>query len=195
VIFFTSDTHFLHENIIKLNNRPFKNIEEMHEKLIYNWNTTVSINDEVYILGDLMLNKGKDSSRGKAANEILESLNGSKKLIVGNHDHFLDDKVFNKSLFKWIKDFFTLTYDKYKLVLFHYPILEWPGYFKPNHIHLYGHVHNSIVRDGESSRLNILGPKAYNVGVDVNNYKPISIDDIITKVNNNLKLLSENNVK
>lgn len=170
MIYFTSDNHFYHENIIKLSKRPFKNCDDMHSNLIKNWNDTVSNDDEVYIIGDF-------AYRGDAlkVNHILEILNGKKYLVIGNHDKYLYHDEFNTNLYEWIKDYYILNYNKIKFVMFHYPILEWADYYK-NSIHIYGHVHNS-----NSERLNILGKKAYNVGVDVNNYRPVSIEDIIKK--------------
>lgn len=54
-IFFTSDTHFGHNNIIKLSNRPFSSVEEMNEGLIERWNDVVGAEDIVYHLGDFSL--------------------------------------------------------------------------------------------------------------------------------------------
>ena len=181
MLYFTADTHFNHASIIKLCGRPFENVEQMNSALIQNWNSCIGSNDEIYILGDFLF-KGN----GIEANNLLQSLNGKKYLIKGNHDKYLEDKAFNKNNFKWIKDYYVLSYGGKKFVLFHYPILEWEGYFK-NAVHLYGHVHNSGSKienkienkiEGQN-RLEILGKKAINVGVDVNNYSPVNIDEII----------------
>ncbi len=136
MIYFTADTHFYHSNVINLNNRPFKNLDDMHRSLIRNWNSYISDRDEIYILGDL-IHKGN----GMEANEILKKLKGKKYLIRGNHDKYVNDENFNTQQFEWIKDYYVLDYKKRKFVLFHYPILEWDGYFRDS-IHLYGHVHN-----------------------------------------------------
>jgi calcineurin-like phosphoesterase family protein len=56
-IFFTSDTHFYHTNIIKYCNRPFSSVEEMNQKLIENWNNTISEHDTIFHLGDFMFKK------------------------------------------------------------------------------------------------------------------------------------------
>jgi calcineurin-like phosphoesterase family protein len=101
-----------------------------------------------------------------------------KYLIRGNHDKFLDDNNFNKNNFEWIKDYFVFNYQKIKFVLFHYPIFEWEGYFGDT-IHLYGHVHNSGNNKEQSEKFKLLGKRAINVGVDVNNYNPVSIEEII----------------
>ena len=173
MIYFTADTHFCHLNVIKLCERPFSTIEEMHDTLIKNWNSVVKKKDEIYILGDFLY-KGN----GIEANEILKQLNGQKYLIKGNHDQFITEQTFDESHFKWVEDYFVLNYQKKKIVLFHYPIFEWDGYFK-DAIHLYGHVHNSANDLEQQNKFKVLGRMAINVGVDVNNFTPISIETIL----------------
>ena len=108
-------------------------------------------------------------------------MKGKKYLIRGNHDKFLNDENFDAGAFEWVKDYFVLNYKKMKFILFHYPILEWDGFFKGS-VHLYGHVHNSGKDPGQNNkRLSILGNNAFNVGVDVNNFFPVSIETIIKK--------------
>ena len=80
MVYFTSDLHLGHENVIKLCNRPFDSIEEMDAALIRNWNRKVTNGDTVYVLGDLIY-KSK-----KPPEEYLRQLKGKKHLIVGNHD-------------------------------------------------------------------------------------------------------------
>lgn len=79
-IFLIGDTHFMHRNIIKYCNRPFKDVEAMTEGLIKNWNSVVGKNDIVYVVGDFAL-CGKQKII-----EIGQRLNGRKRLILGNHD-------------------------------------------------------------------------------------------------------------
>src|ERR1700744_1409385 len=80
VIYFTSDTHFGHENIIRYSNRPFKDVEHMNEELVRRWNSRVGHTDIVYHLGDVALMKGADPD------SILIRLNGIIHLCPGNHD-------------------------------------------------------------------------------------------------------------
>lgn len=169
MIYFIADTHFGHENILKLSQRPFNNIQEHDETLIHNWNNIIHKKDEVYILGDLVM-----SNDGQYANQLLAKLNGKKYLIVGNHDDYLNDPKFNKSLFEWIKPYHEFKYNHIRFVLFHYPILEWNGFYK-NTIHLYGHVHNTNVDYFRRT----LDKRALNVGVDMTGFRPISIDEVI----------------
>jgi calcineurin-like phosphoesterase family protein len=148
----------------------------MHHTLINNWNACVSKKDEIYILGDL-IHKGD----GEDANKLLKKLNGKKYLIRGNHDGYVDEKAFDQSYFEWIKDYYVLRYDHQKFVLFHYPILEWDGFFGGS-IHLHGHVHNSRKDPTQLARLEALGERAFNVGVDVNDFRPISINEIMGRI-------------
>lgn len=169
MIYFTSDLHFFHDNIINHTKRPFHNSEEMNEKLIKNWNLKISFNDEVYILGDITM-KGPH-----LASEILSKLNGKKYLIRGNHDHFVDSPEFNFPFFVWIKDYAEISYINTKFILFHYPISEWNGFYKGS-IHLHGHQHNR-----EDYNFNNLksGIYRFDVGVDANYMMPVSAEDII----------------
>lgn len=175
MIYFTSDTHFCHSNILNLCDRPFNSISHMNDTLIHNWNAYVSDNDEIYILGDFLYR-----GTGRDANQILRRLKGKKYLIRGNHDKFLDDPEFDASAFEWVKDYFELDYKKRKIVMFHYPIFEWAGFFRDS-IHLYGHVHNSQKDPSQRKRLDVLGKSAMNVGVDVNDFFPISIETILKR--------------
>ena len=79
-IFFTSDTHFGHEAIIKFCNRPFKDAHEMDEVMINNWNNKVGPDDLIFHLGDFAF------GGSELWNSILPKLNGHKVLIISNHD-------------------------------------------------------------------------------------------------------------
>ena len=79
MVYFTSDTHFDHANVIRFCNRPFATVEEMNEALITNWNRKVHRDDTVYIMGDMFF-------RTTDPEPILQRLKGKKHLIVGNHD-------------------------------------------------------------------------------------------------------------
>jgi len=168
MIYFTADQHFGHANVIKHCNRPFETVDEMDATLIRNWNDTVGINDEIYILGDLTMKSAAD------AHKYLSALNGRKYLIVGNHDRFLNRIDVFENHFEWVKDYFVLRQDGRMFVLFHYPIAEWNGYFRRS-IHLYGHIHNS---EASSVRMDNAA-LAFNVGVDCTDFRPVSIAEII----------------
>jgi calcineurin-like phosphoesterase family protein len=182
----TSDLHFGHENIIRLGKgRNFSTIKEHDDFLINNWNSVVKNEDLVYILGDIYL--GVD---GKYLENIFKQLNGSIHVIAGNHDRKKEVAyLLNKNLIQSLRDYHELRYRStvdnrvYRFVMFHYPILEFNGAFKsgeksPIYIHLYGHVHN--IND-YSEFYKSKGFKAYNVGVDVNNYTPVCLESIINR--------------
>ena len=178
MIYFTADNHFCHGNIIGSCTRPFSNVNEMNKKMIDNWNNLITKNDEVYILGDFSY-KGKTQE----INEILSKLKGKKYLIKGNHDKYLDDPLFKINAFEWVKDYYVLKYEGgLKIVLFHYPMLSWDSSYHGS-IHLYGHIHNSGIKYPDfGEKLKILGYRAINVGVDVNDFYPVSIKQILDKV-------------
>lgn len=157
-IWFTADTHFSHANIIRFCNRPFKNVEEMDEKLIANWNQCIKPNDEVYHLGDF-------SFSGEPL-KIARRLNGNKMLILGNHDRI---KNLQKCGFGWIKDCYELRIDKKtKIWLSHYSHRAWRHNYR-GVIHLYGHSHGQLEDYGKST----------DIGVDCWDYKPVHLDVVL----------------
>lgn len=165
MIYFTSDLHIGHENILSMCQRPFDNIEDMNETLIKNWNQMIQPKDTVYILGDFFFMIPVEE-----ANVIIKKLKGKKILIQGNHD-----LNYEKTLFDEICEFKIIKYNKKKFILMHYPLLEWPHYFQGG-IHLHGHQHNTQEYNLEMKNQGIL---RYDVGVDANDFKPICIDEII----------------
>ena len=170
MIYFISDTHFCHKNIINICDRPFKDVEQMNETMISNWNRVVEPADEVYVLGDFSY---KDTV--KQTNEILNSLKGKKHLIIGNHDSFLKKESFNRSAFVSISHYYELSYRDARYILFHYPIVEWAHYFRKS-VHLYGHLHKQIQPIHEE-----WGRRAISVAADLINFTPISADEIYEK--------------
>jgi calcineurin-like phosphoesterase family protein len=162
MIFFTSDLHFDHTNIIKICNRPFKDVDDMNNSIISNWNKTVGKDDTVYILGDITMGKSKNKIDG-----FLNKLNGTKIIIKGNHDKE------NVADYSYLEKSFVVNNINYNFIMFHYPIECWNGRFK-NSIHLHGHTH-----DKEKSTVK----NRYNVCVEANNYTPVSIDSIVEYFN------------
>ena len=177
MIYFTADTHFCHSNIIGSCQRPFNDVSEMNVQIINNWNTMITNHDDIYILGDFMY-KGDP----KEANDILSKLKGKKYLVKGNHEKYLENPHFKPGVFEWVKDYFVLSYKGMDIVLFHFPIFQWHKSHKGS-IHLYGHIHNRAIRIPEfGENIKVLGPKAINVGVDVNDFYPVSIEQILGKI-------------
>ena len=184
-LFFTSDTHFCHANIIKFCNRPFKDVMEMNETLIDNWNKTIGPNDVVYHLGDFCF-------AGSAAwHSLLGQLNGRIHLILGNHDEKNIRQGYMQN-FESVEYQSKLFIEGYNVYLNHYPYLCYPGY-KPYTIQLFGHIHSSPYKfDGMDAQTakSQLRPSQYDVGVDWNNFTPINWNFIKEKI----KYQKDNNV-
>lgn len=169
MIYFTSDLHLSHKNVVKHNNRPFETVEEMNEALIHNWNKRVGEDDEIYILGDLTF-KGPVVAR-----EFLSRLCGKKYFIRGNHDRFLKNEESIQDLFVWIKDYHELLYKERRFILFHYQISSWNHFYRKS-IHLHGHQHNTMEYNISNRENKLL---RYDVGVDANDFAPVSIEEIM----------------
>lgn len=169
MIFYTSDLHFGHINCLSFDNRPFENIEVMEEEMVRRWNGRVDKSDTVYILGDIFYKYKKDKE------SILNSLNGQKILIMGNHDGEIvkSDKL--KSCFIQIDKMAYVKDGKYKIVMCHFPIASWNGR-NYGSLHFYGHIHSSS--GNVYSFMNNL-ENAYNVGCMINNYVPCTVEEVI----------------
>lgn len=143
---YTSDTHFSHNNILKHESRPFASVEEMNEFLIETWNKTVSNNDIIFHLGDFAFG---GTTKWES---ILSRLKGNINLILGNHD---DKKVLKKVAYHFdsIETMVEKVIDKQHLFLFHYPIEIG---LTPNAYSIHGHIHGRV-----SNHINQI-----NVGVD-----------------------------
>lgn len=185
-VFFTSDLHFNHNNVILYCNRPFKTREDMNEALIKAWNKTVKKQDHVYILGDFSFNPN-------VACSIAPKLNGIKILISGNHDAtFIGNKKYEKMSRKYEENGFSIVMphilsitlkDKTNVLLSHLPYKPNDNEnldkrylnFRPednNQILLHGHLHGRYIKNGRS----------IDVGWDAHN-KLLSEDDIISIIN------------
>lgn len=146
-IFITSDTFFGRASIIELANRPFKSVEEMDATLIENWNNVVSENDIVYHLGNFAWSP-------IVADNVLKQLNGTIKFILGDFDDALKEVIeYYQGLDILPNDIFK-DY-KHKIVLSHWPLLDWPGKDRGVY-HFHGHNFNTMKTDlTESNRINI----------------------------------------
>lgn len=132
----TSDIHFFHQGILKFcpKTRPYADIKDMHSKLIAEWNSIVQPEDLVYVLGDISFGGLEETLR------ILWALNGEIILVQGNHDYKLLKNQGFRDRFKEVHSYLELEYKKTKLVMFHYPILEWNACHW-GAVHLHGHTH------------------------------------------------------
>lgn len=157
MIFFTSDQHFYHKNIIKYCNRPFSSVEEMNQTLIQRWNEKVKKEDTVYILGDFTF---------KNWSVLLEQLSGIKILILGSHDKNYESAL---NYFKFITSLYELHLNELSITLCHYPMRSWPkSHF--NSWMLHGHHHKDIS--------NLTPGKILNVCVDLHEFYPISLEEV-----------------
>lgn len=170
MVYFISDTHFYHQNIIKYCKRPFNDIKKMNETIINNWNSIVADNDTIYHLGDFCLAQDEDIK------EIFNRLNGNKILIRGNHDR-KPIKFYEELGFKVLINA-PIVLEEYKLLLSHVPLPN--SKIKMGYLNLHGHIHNKKLSDEYPK--NIYSENNHlNVSVDVTNFKPVSLDDIIIK--------------
>ena len=158
--FVTSDTHFGHGNILKFTNtdgsrvRPlWEDVDEMNEEMVRRWNARVRPDDVVWHLGDV--------SFGKSNFHHASRLNGTKHLILGNHDH---EKLSTYlSVFKTVQSCARLG----NLLLTHYPVHESSlGFGIIGNVH--GHTHARCLRD----------PRYFNASVEATNYTPVTIEDV-----------------
>ena len=166
-IFFTSDHHFGHKNIIKYSNRPFSSVEEMDAVMIERWNEKVKPNDKVYHLGDVAL------TSVNRLNDILSQLNGKIYLIKGNHEKTAEAC---HGRFEWIKDYHELivqdkAFNKGRqlVVLFHYGMRVWNASHWGTY-HLYGHSHGALPDNPNSL--------SFDVGVDCHDFYPLSYEEV-----------------
>lgn len=163
-IFFASDIHAFHKNILKFEpiSRPFSCIEEMNEVIVDRWNAKVPNDAETYILGDVSFGKLKDTV------DFLNRLNGKKCLVIGNHDtHFLGKQEFIDCFEGRIFDILDHKINKKHYVMCHYPMLAW----NRSHygaVQLFGHLHSKW--KGNRQQL--------NVGMDLWNLSPLEIGEL-----------------
>lgn len=183
-IFFTSDLHFGHENVIRFDNRPFNTVAEMDEEMIKRWNAKVGKGDIVYVLGDFIWKAATNE-----AVSIIRRLNGQIILIKGNHDRFLHNAAAKKAL-AGIKDYddICVTLEDgttRRCILSHYFIPFYNGH-RCQAIHLHGHSHFTEESAEEvriTTELNEKGYdlKIYNVGCMYWNYTPVTLDEILER--------------
>jgi len=170
--FFTADYHFNHANIIKFCGRPFDNVKEMDEALIANWNARVSDKDTVYHLGDFCF--GDHLS-------YIKRLKGRIIFVKGSHDHGLEKAGLVKHDIMDLS--FMVSGRKQDITLCHYCLRVWPK----SHYgawHLFGHCHGRLEPEG----------KSWDVGVDINGYRPLRLDEVVAIMNtrpDNFNLITE----
>ncbi|PAD70603.1 hypothetical protein CHH83_02030 [Bacillus sp. 7586-K] len=179
-IYFTSDTHYWHKNILNFENRPYESVEGMTFDMIQKWNEQVNNEDTVYHLGDLCLGNLEQTV------DVLKQLKGKIILIKGNHDFSKHYKKINQMglLHEYHEVGITLNYNKQKMWLTHYPFEIG---LRPRKWSIHGHIHGK-----ESSWDNQI-----NVGVDSPHFKHkkfgelITIDELYEEMNKRLPAIEE----
>lgn len=159
--FVISDTHFNHAKIIQYCSRPFENVEEMNEALIWNWNSVVGADDYVYHLGDFGF--GSISALG----DIRKRLNGEILLIRGNHDSH--SKHTYEKIGLPVIDRLTISPPGvlFKCYLSHRPSIEK----RRGEVHLHGHLHRNELEDNPFWNV--------NMSVELWDYTPQLLTDVI----------------
>lgn len=182
-IWLTSDLHFGHSMQFIYGPRGFNSIDEHDAEIIKRWNEKVEPNDEVYILGDLMLN---DNIHGL---ECLRLLNGVKCAVRGNHDTDARWPLYSEAGVQTLGWAHVIHYRKYHFYLSHFPTLT--GSLEAESLHqmtlnLHGHTHSKDMFYEDR-------PYMFNVALDAHNCYPVLLDDIIehmkNKVNECLQML------
>ena len=179
-IFFTSDTHFGHANIIQFCHRPFSSTDEMNEALITNWNSVVQPDDTVYHLGDFCF------GTINLWEEIRKRLNGHIHLILGNHDmKQVKNQARMNNLFDSVSFQQQINLDNRSVYLNHYPFLCYGGTYRREADavwQLFGHVHSGPTCKGaDTDRLANLFKYQLDVGVDNFKYTPVNWD-VVKKI-------------
>jgi len=166
---FTSDLHFGHANIIKYCNRPFKDVEEMNRVLIENWNSVVGKTDTVYHLGDFAFRRTFSGHDGSDL-DFESQVNGKVIFLKGNHDSKYP---------KCIIESMIIRQEGHRIHLNHYPELA-----NPLMMSLVGHVHNKWKVQYHVNANNTMGFPIVNVGIDVWDYRPVSLQQIEKHIKN-----------
>ena len=169
MVYFTSDWHLAHTNIIKYCDRPFKTIEEMNAKILSNYIKVISPTDTIFFVGDLTI---KRNSRDKEwLSELFSNLPGQKHLIIGNHDYYTKTFYMEHCQFLSVERYVS-TKD--------FAVVHNPKDFKnedilTNKILIHGHVHSNypVMKFLDLPGLN--GEYIYDVGLDANNFNPVSL--------------------
>lgn len=183
-VFFTSDLHFGHANVITFDKRPFTTVDEMDAELKKRWNNKVGKGDLVYVLGDMIW-----KSCNNDAESLIKGLNGQIILIKGNHDRFLGNAKAKKALagIKEYDDIVVTLEDgtKRRCILSHFYMPFYNGHLYKT-ILLHGHSHTSRESEMEQEMSRVLNQRGfpneiYNVGCMYWNYEPVTLDEILAK--------------
>lgn len=179
-LFFASDLHLHHANVIKHDGRPFKDVDEMNEELISNWNKVITNDDIVFYLGDISF------ANFHKTKESVDRLNGKIHFIMGNHDKYKIISRLNRfESISGLLDIYVKDEDvndkkigHYQhIVMCHYPIAAWNRQHHGSW-HLFGHTHhNFYTRDNEVNN-ELYKRKCLDVGVNGWGFYPVSYHQV-----------------
>jgi len=199
-LFFTSDFHLFHKNVLRFDNRPFADIHEMHQVLEDNWNKVVGPDDIVIYLGDLSFARKGDIAFVEG---ILHKLNGTIHFIMGNHDDYRE--ISKNTRFESIQDYLEvrvghMVENKNNITervetLFccmHYPIYSWNKSHHGSYM-IHGHCHGNL-HHGEDANFYI-NRRVIDVGCMLTDYKPISYLEVIDRLKHVVLPVLEDRVK
>lgn len=185
-VYFVSDTHFGHENVIKYSKRPFESLHLMNKTLTENWNAVVQPTDDVFHLGDFAM---KMNSKDIA--NVVRRLNGRIHLIMGNHDKVIKKDLQLQKMFASIQDVLEISVKDddahggwQPIFMSHYPHISW----NRSHYgswHLHGHCHGSLGKDNQKLRAMLECMRIMDAGVDATEqpYYPVSYQCVKTVMN------------
>lgn len=191
-IWFTSDCHFGHRNILNFCERPFENTKEMEKAIIENWNRVVKPDEKVFCLGDFSWFHSRHEIK-----KIVNRLNGEIYMILGNHDkkeafELCDTEklhIYSDITYLYLRPEINNIDDRfetncYTIVLSHFPQLCYSQSEKNNTYNFFGHIHSRkdqpMIEFGKPIKL--LKRRQYDIGMDRHSYTPIDFFDILKKI-------------
>lgn len=159
MIFFTGDTHFADPRVLRIDGRPFPDMASHDAALVENWNAVVGQDDDIWHLGDFMSVRGGDCAA------MLGKLNGRKHLIVGNND---PETTTGSEGWDSVQHYAEIREGGHHLILCHYAFRTWNQMGKGS-VNLHGHSHGRLKP----------APRQFDVGVDAQGLKPVSLTEIL----------------
>ena len=197
-IFFSSDQHFGHRNVVKFCNRPYADEKEMGKALIENWHNVVGPDDIIVTMGDFFWFNDSQSIK-----KVVNQLNGTIYMVLGNHDKkesFRRCDPEKLIILDGISHIFLRCEDEnrwyektFEIVCCHYPLMTW-SHRDRGAINLFGHIHSGWMRscDDYDQMLPLWRGQQLDVGVDNQNFTPVVFEDVLAQLaNEKRKLLFE----
>ena len=187
-IFFSSDQHFGHRNVVKFCNRPYADEKEMGKALIENWNNVVGPDDIIVTMGDFFWFNDSQSIK-----RVVNQLNGTIYMVLGNHDKkesFRRCDPEKLIILDGISHIFLRCeddnrwYEKtFEIVCCHYPLMTW-SHRDRGAINLFGHIHSGWMRscDDYDQMLPLWRGQQLDVGVDNQNFTPVVFEDVLAQL-------------